>query len=82
MISGDPVREPLFDRDEILDALDAVGAELAARKAPATSLIVVGGSYLALQGLREATADVDTVTRIEASVRDAVEAVAARGGRQ
>jgi hypothetical protein len=70
--------EGVFGRDEILDSLDAVAALLAERNTPQGVLIVVGGSYLALHGLRDATADVATVTRIVAAIREAIEQVAAQ----
>ncbi len=35
-------------------------------------LIVVGGSYLALEELRESTRDVDTVTRLDEQLRSAI----------
>jgi hypothetical protein len=70
----------VLDREEIVDSLAEVAALLAAwlpDRAP-TVLIVVGGSYMALRGLRHATADVDTVTRLQVTVRDAVNVVARR----
>lgn len=39
-------------------------------------LTVVGGSYMALHGLRESTMDVDTITRLDDVVRRAVAEVA------
>jgi hypothetical protein len=65
--------EGVLGRDEIIDCLDAVAALLAEQRIPQGVLIVVGGAYLALHGLREATADVDTVTKINASIRATVE---------
>jgi hypothetical protein len=72
------VGSTLFDRDEILESLGDVAELLAAwiPEHPPTVLVVVGGSYMALQGLRHATADVDTITRLEVTVRDAVSVVA------
>jgi hypothetical protein len=70
----------VLDRDEIVDSLADVGALLASwlpDREP-TVLVVVGGSYMALRGLRHATADVDTVTRLQVTVRDAVNVVARR----
>jgi hypothetical protein len=74
------MHEGVLGRDEIVDCLDAVAALLAEQDNPRGVLIVVGGSYLALHGLRETTADVDTVTRIESSIREAVKAVAVQRG--
>jgi hypothetical protein len=71
------VPDGLFDRDELIDNLHAVAALLVDMDAQRAVLVVVGGSYLALHGLRDTTADVDTVTKLEQSIRDAVEAVAA-----
>lgn len=41
---------------------------------------MVGGSYLALHGLRESTRDVDTITVLDEAVRSAVQEVARRRG--
>ena len=43
---------------------------------PRHTIVVVGGSLLALRGLRQSTLDVDTVARIEAELADAVAVVA------
>ena len=43
-------------------------------------IVVVGGSLLALLGYRESTSDVDSVTRLEQTLRDAAEEVARRHG--
>lgn len=70
----------VLDREEIVDSLAEVAALLAAwipDREP-TVLVVVGGSYMALRGLRHATADVDTVTKLQVTVRDAVNVVARR----
>jgi len=72
------VPEGVLGRDEIVEHLDAVAELLAGQATPRVVLVVVGGAYLALHGLRESTADVDTVTRIDASIRAAVETVAAQ----
>jgi len=70
----------VLDRDEIVDSLRDVAGLLATwlPDEEPTVLIVVGGSYMALRGLRLATADVDTVTRLQVTVRDAVNVVARR----
>lgn len=70
--------EPL-DRAAIQANLAALGDRLAANGLQAR-LLVVGGSYLALNGLRDSTIDVDTVTRLDAEVKAAIEAVAAERG--
>jgi hypothetical protein len=70
----------LFSRQDIISNLRAVAEILAARGHPQTRLIVVGGSYLALHGLREATRDVDTITALDDAVRDAVDEVATTRG--
>lgn len=64
--------------DDILDLLDAVADRLegSLRVEPAT-IVVVGGSFMALQGLRGGTADVDTITRIDDRLRGVIEEVAA-----
>jgi len=72
--------DALFDKPTIERALRAVAARLEAQGAEPGMLIIVGGSFMALHELREATRDVDTVTRITASVRDALDAVAAELG--
>jgi Nucleotidyltransferase of unknown function (DUF6036) len=41
-------------------------------------IVVVGGSLLAVLGLREATTDVDTITRLESSLEAAVAEIATR----
>ncbi len=60
-----------------LAALDRVMAE---RGLPQQRLVVVGGSYLALEGLRESTRDVDTVTRLDEQLRPAIAEVGAELG--
>lgn len=69
----------VLGRDEIVDCVADV-ATLLANWLPGvrTELVVVGGSYMALRGLRESTADVDTVTDLVVTVRDAVNVVARR----
>jgi hypothetical protein len=74
------VTEPLFDKRTILFALRAVAARLEEQDAEPGVLIVVGGSFMAFHELREATRVVDTVTRITAVTRNAIDAVAAEHG--
>lgn len=50
------------------------------RELPYQRLIIVGGSCLALEQLREATRDVDTVTRLGERLRSAVADVGAELG--
>jgi hypothetical protein len=63
-----------------MDNLREVAEILGASGQTQTRLIVVGGSYLALHGLREATRDVDTITVLDEAVRSAVREVARRRG--
>lgn len=70
--------EPL-DRAAIEANLAALGDRLADEGIVAR-LLVVGGSYLALQGLRESTMDVDTVTRLDDTITSAIEAIADERG--
>lgn len=77
-ISGVSLSESLFDRDTIVRSLNEVASVLEDSDSDPAVLVVVGGSYLALHGLRESTADIDTVRRMEASLRAAVEVVAER----
>ena len=53
---------------EVADALAPTG--------PRHTIVVVGGSLLAMRGLRPSTLDVDTLARIDADLADAVVAVA------
>jgi len=69
-----------FSRQDIISNLHAVAEILAAGSHPQARLIVVGGSYLAFHGLRDATRDVDTITALDEAVRDAVHEVATRRG--
>lgn len=64
--------------DDILGLLGAVADRLEESLGvePAT-IVVVGGSFMALHGLRAGTADVDTITRIDDRLRGVVEEVAA-----
>jgi hypothetical protein len=61
--------------NQILGYLREVAQELGPT-GPRHQIVVVGGSLLAVHGLRQSTLDVDTVRRIEQEVRDAVEQVA------
>lgn len=68
----------MLSGDDILDLLGLVADRLekSVGVEPAT-LVVVGGSFMALHGLRAGTADVDTITRIDDRLRGVVEEVAA-----
>jgi hypothetical protein len=66
----------LFDRAAILAGVARLDEVLGDRGVPHQSLVVVGGSYLALIDLREATHDVDTISRLDAAFRQASDAVA------
>src|SRR5262245_32876591 len=69
----------VLGRDEIVDCVADVAALLANwMPGVRTELVVVGGSYMALRGLRASTADVDTVSDLIVTVRDAVNVVARR----
>lgn len=67
----------LLDGDQIRALLLEVADELGSSSQPHT-IVVVGGSLLAWHGLREATADVDSIRRIDDELRTAVGIVAAR----
>ena len=69
----------LLDGDRIRAHLAEVAAALP-RGRPQHRLILVGGSLLAWHGLRESTRDVDSVLALDATLRQAVETVAARHG--
>lgn len=64
-----------MNASEILSYLSEV-ADALAPTGPQHSIVVVGGSLLALRGLRQSTLDVDTLARIDADLADAVAAVA------
>lgn len=70
----------VFSRQDILDNLLEVAEILRASGRAQARIIVVGGSYLALHGLREATRDVDTITVLDEAVSSAVQEVAMRRG--
>jgi hypothetical protein len=74
------VDDLLFTRDDIVANRTAVADLLYEEGSSQRALIVVGGSFLALQGFRRSTADVDTLTRIDESLRRAVGAIASRQG--
>lgn len=61
--------DALFDRETVLDCLQTLAGLLAERGVPHQSIILIGGSYLALQDLRESTRDVDTVTHLDSVTR-------------
>ncbi len=69
----------ILDGDRILAHLAEVAAALPAGRPP-HRLILVGGSLLAWRGLRDSTRDVDSVVALDATLRKAVETVAARHG--
>ena len=64
-----------LNASEILAYLNEVAGALPPT-GPRHTIVVVGGSLLALHGLRQSTLDVDTLARIEAELADAVAAVA------
>jgi hypothetical protein len=57
--------EKKLDRDAIMVSFDLLSDRLRQRDADVLEIIVVGGSFLALHGLRNSTTDVDSVTRID-----------------
>lgn len=69
----------LFDRQGILDALQELAAELGSGSSQHT-VVLAGGSLMALHGLRAATRDVDSVSMLDAELRRAAERVAVRRG--
>jgi hypothetical protein len=69
--SGDHVPDTPLDREAIEHNLRLLGDRLGDLGARAR-LTVVGGSYMALLGLRASTMDVDTITRLDDVVRQAV----------
>ena len=69
----------VLGKAEILTHIAEIADELAARDL-SCSLVVVGGSYMALQDLRESTADVDSVTVLTAELKDIVRQVGERHG--
>ena len=62
---GGTLPDIVFSRQDIIDNLREVAEILGASGQAQTRLIVVGGSYMALHGLREATRDVDTITVLD-----------------
>jgi hypothetical protein len=73
------VSDRLLDGDRIRAHLAEVAAALPTGR-PQHRLILVGGSLLAWHGLRDSTRDVDSVAALDATLRHAVETVAARHG--
>lgn len=67
----------LLDGDDVRRLVNEVADELAVA-GPQRTLIIVGGSLLAWHGLRDATEDVDTIRPLDAELKSAVAAVAAR----
>lgn len=74
---ADPI---LFDRDLLLTALAELDRELARHQQLHQEMIVVGGSYLALEDLRQSTRDVDVVTQLTVVTRRAIGEVATELG--
>ena len=68
-LSGDEIRRHL---GEIADELAAAGSQ--------HRVIIVGGALLALHDLRLSTYDIDSVTPVDAELRNAAARVAARHG--
>lgn len=72
--------EGLFDKTTIKAALTAVATRLKSQDAQTHVLVIVGGSFMALSDLRNSTQDVDTLTRLTATLRKAVSDVAIEYG--
>lgn len=51
-----------LDRAGILKALDETAEHLAEEQHPQEQVFVVGGAWMALNGLRDSTTDVDTLS--------------------
>jgi hypothetical protein len=66
-----------LSRDKIVALVTEVADELPVRE-PRQTIIVVGGSLLAWHGLRDTTADVDSIRRLDAELQQAVARVAER----
>jgi hypothetical protein len=73
------VPEPLLGAAAIERYLGELAAELTDRGRQQT-VIVVGGALLAWHGLRDATRDVDSATRLDSELAEAVARVAERHG--
>lgn len=69
--------EAPLSRDDIVALVTEVANELPARQ-PRHTIIVVGGSLLAWHGLRDTTADVDSIRRLHVELQQAVARVAER----
>ena len=63
-------------RAEILELLGEVDTRMARRVQEPFPLVIVGGSYLALEDLRDSTRDVDTASRADDTLRQAIAEVA------
>lgn len=66
----------LFNSEIILKLLQAVNEQLEELCAEKQEIVIVGGSSLALMGLRESTRDIDLVTAIDDSLLAAIIQVA------
>ena len=63
--------------EEIRSLLIEVGDELGG-EGPAISIVIVGGTLMAMHGLRDRTIDVDTISEIEYELATAIRVVAER----
>jgi Nucleotidyltransferase of unknown function (DUF6036) len=71
----------LFNREEILASLHALSEVLEQRGSGPQTVVVVGGSFVTLQGMRtEGTRDIDTANRLPDVLKDAAAEVAQRRG--
>jgi hypothetical protein len=74
------VDDLLLDRARILSYLRELADVLAETTRHPTELVVVGGSYMALRSLRDATRDVDSIRQLASTVKAAIATVGERHG--
>jgi len=74
-----PPTPDVLHKADILAHIGEVGDELASQGLTGT-LVVVGGSYMALHDLRDSTADVDSVTRLSDEIKAVITTIATRHG--
>jgi len=74
------VAEGVLDRETIVGLLNDVAIRLEEADHPPVAIIVVGGAFMALRGLRASTADIDTITRLDDEFRSTIEVVAVERG--
>lgn len=72
--------EPLFDKSTILDALARLAERLGDTGGDRHTIILVGGSFMAVRDLRESTTDVDSMSALDDELRFAIASVAETRG--